>query len=72
MISGAGGRAFCAGADISQFEKNRSTQEAVSEYDEAVELASRAYRLLISQLLLKLKVCALVEASVLPYVDLNC
>ena len=42
VISGAGSKAFCAGADISQFAKNRSTQEAVSEYDEAVELASNS------------------------------
>ena len=41
VISGAGGKAFCAGADISQFEKNRSTKVGVSEYDQAVEIASK-------------------------------
>lgn len=33
ILSGAGGKAFVSGADISQFEKNRSTAEAQQEYD---------------------------------------
>ena len=40
VISGSGGKAFCAGADISQFEKNRSSADSIASYDNAVELAS--------------------------------
>jgi len=40
VLSGAGGKAFCAGADISQFEKNRSGEEATAIYNEAVSKAS--------------------------------
>jgi enoyl-CoA hydratase/carnithine racemase len=33
VLTGAGDKAFVSGADISQFEKNRSTAEAQREYD---------------------------------------
>ena len=36
VVSGKGGKAFCAGADISQFEKNRSSEEATAMYNEVV------------------------------------
>lgn len=34
VVSGAGGRAFIAGADISQFERNRATPEDAARYAE--------------------------------------
>jgi enoyl-CoA hydratase len=37
VLQGAGGKAFVSGADISKFEDERSTAEAVNEYNEAVE-----------------------------------
>ena len=40
VISGRGGRAFCAGADISQFEKNRSSENAVELYNDTVKKAA--------------------------------
>ncbi len=40
VIAGAGGKAFCAGADISQFEKNRSSEDTVALYNAAVATAS--------------------------------
>jgi len=42
VIGGAGGQAFCAGADISQFEKNRSSEDSVVLYNKTVEIASNA------------------------------
>jgi enoyl-CoA hydratase len=33
ILSGAGNKAFVSGADISQFEKNRSNADAQQEYD---------------------------------------
>lgn len=42
VLSGTGGKAFCAGADISQFEKNRSGEEATAIYNAAVSKASIA------------------------------
>lgn len=42
VVAGAGGKAFCAGADISQFEKNRSGEEATAMYNAAVSKASFA------------------------------
>ncbi|MGI9425299.1 MAG: enoyl-CoA hydratase, partial [Hyphomicrobiaceae bacterium] len=33
VISGAGGKAFVSGADISKFESERATKEAVAEYN---------------------------------------
>jgi enoyl-CoA hydratase/carnithine racemase len=37
VVTGAGGKAFVSGADISKFENERSTQEAVAKYNAAVE-----------------------------------
>ena len=37
VITGAGGKAFVSGADISKFENERATQEAVAKYNTAVE-----------------------------------
>ena len=33
MVTGAGGKAFVSGADISKFEKERSNEEAVARYN---------------------------------------
>jgi enoyl-CoA hydratase/carnithine racemase len=41
-LEGEGERAFCAGADISQFGDNRSGADAVAHYDKAVEAGNRA------------------------------
>ena len=38
--TGAGGKAFVSGADISKFEDERATHEAVARYNDAVEQAS--------------------------------
>lgn len=40
ILTGSGERAFCAGADISQFEKNRSNEENQTIYNQAVGIAS--------------------------------
>ncbi len=40
VLSGEGGKSFCAGADISEFEKNRSSEEGVKLYNETVESSS--------------------------------
>lgn len=48
IISGTGDKAFCAGADISQFKDKRSSEDAVAEYNAAVQTASdtlAAYKL---------------------------
>jgi enoyl-CoA hydratase len=37
VLAGAGDKAFVSGADISQFEKQRSSQEAVQYYEEIAE-----------------------------------
>ena len=42
VITGAGGKAFISGADISKFEKERSTQEGVDRYNAAVDRANSA------------------------------
>ena len=42
VLSGAGGKAFSAGADISQFEKQRSSGDTIAVYDEAVAKATNA------------------------------
>jgi enoyl-CoA hydratase len=42
IVSGAGERAFSAGADISEFEELRATPEAVAEYDGIAEQACQA------------------------------
>jgi enoyl-CoA hydratase len=40
VVAGKGGKAFCAGADISQFGENRSSEDATALYNEAVSNAS--------------------------------
>jgi enoyl-CoA hydratase/carnithine racemase len=45
VLSGAGGKAFSAGADISEFAKKRSGENAVAIYDEAVTEATEALAL---------------------------
>ena len=40
VLKGAGGDAFCAGADISEFETVRATPEQVARYDAAGDRAS--------------------------------
>jgi enoyl-CoA hydratase/carnithine racemase len=42
-VTGAGGKAFVSGADISKFEKERSTQEGVDRYNAAVDRANNAF-----------------------------
>jgi enoyl-CoA hydratase/carnithine racemase len=37
VVTGAGGKAFVSGADISRFESERATEEAVKTYNEAVD-----------------------------------
>src|SRR5882672_3391636 len=37
VLTGAGGKAFVSGADISKFESERDTLEAVAEYNAAVD-----------------------------------
>jgi len=43
VVAGAGGKAFISGADISKFEKERSTQEAVDRYNASVDRANNAF-----------------------------
>ncbi len=43
VVSGAGGKAFVSGADISKFESQRSTPEAVAHYN---KVGSKAYETL--------------------------
>jgi len=40
VLAGAGGKAFVSGADISKFESERSSEEAVARYNAAVERAN--------------------------------
>jgi enoyl-CoA hydratase/carnithine racemase len=42
VLSGAGGKAFVSGADISKFESERSSKEAVDHYNVAVDKANTA------------------------------
>ncbi len=42
VLAGAGGKAFSAGADISEFEKRRDSEDAVEVYNQAVYDATRA------------------------------
>jgi enoyl-CoA hydratase/carnithine racemase len=42
VLTGAGDRAFCAGADISQFGEKRTGPEAAAEYDRAVARGTNA------------------------------
>src|SRR5258706_9270542 len=39
VLGGAGDKAFVSGADISQFEKQRSSEDAVQRYEELAEAA---------------------------------
>jgi enoyl-CoA hydratase len=41
VLKGAGDKAFISGADISQFEKQRSSAESVAQYDEIAERANK-------------------------------
>jgi enoyl-CoA hydratase len=43
VVTGAGGKAFVSGADISRFEKERSSEEAVARYGAAVENSYKAF-----------------------------
>lgn len=45
VLEGAGDRAFCAGADISQFASNRAERDAVAIYDRAFDQACAALSL---------------------------
>ena len=42
VLTGAGGKAFVSGADISKFESERATVDAVLEYNAAVDLFGQA------------------------------
>ncbi len=42
VLAGAGGKAFVSGADISKFESERSSQEAIDRYNVAVDKANGA------------------------------
>jgi enoyl-CoA hydratase/carnithine racemase len=44
VLTGAGDKAFVSGADISQFEKERSSAEAVAHYDAVGEKAQTALK----------------------------
>jgi len=43
VVTGAGGKAFVSGADVSRFGNERSTKEAVARYNTAVEKANAAF-----------------------------
>src|SRR5579875_1205274 len=43
VVTGAGGKAFVSGADISRFEKERSTKEAIDRYNVVVDAAYTAF-----------------------------
>ena len=42
VLQGTGGKAFCAGADISEFGRLRVDPEAVARYDAAVDKQAKA------------------------------
>ena len=42
VLTGAGGKAFVSGADISKFESERSSKEAIDRYNAAVDQANTA------------------------------
>jgi enoyl-CoA hydratase/carnithine racemase len=42
VLTGAGGKAFVSGADISKFESERSSKEAIERYNAAVDKANTA------------------------------
>jgi enoyl-CoA hydratase/carnithine racemase len=44
LVTGAGERAFCSGADISEFGSNRADPGSATSYDEAVHAAIEALR----------------------------
>lgn len=44
LVTGAGEKAFCSGADISEFGENRSTPEAGAAYDHVVDVAIEALK----------------------------
>lgn len=44
LVTGAGEKAFCSGADISEFGENRSTPEAGAAYDHVVDIGLEALR----------------------------
>src|SRR3954467_442871 len=44
VLTGAGDKAFVSGADISQFEKTRSSAEQVQHYEEVAEKANYALK----------------------------
>lgn len=46
IVRGAGGKSFCAGADISEFEAIRSTPEAAKRYDDINVAAFKALKAL--------------------------
>jgi enoyl-CoA hydratase/carnithine racemase len=43
VVTGAGSKAFVSGADISKFEKERSSQEGIDRYNAAVDRANNAF-----------------------------
>lgn len=43
VVAGAGGKAFVSGADISKFESERASKEAVDRYNVTVEKANSAF-----------------------------
>jgi enoyl-CoA hydratase/carnithine racemase len=43
VVTGAGGKAFVSGADISKFDKERSSKEASDRYNESVDRAYNAF-----------------------------
>src|SRR5262245_51639871 len=43
VVTGAGGKAFISGADISKFEKERSSEEAVARYNQIVDKSNSAF-----------------------------
>jgi enoyl-CoA hydratase/carnithine racemase len=43
VVTGAGGKAFVSGADISRFEKERSNEAAVRHYNDVVDKSYRAF-----------------------------
>ena len=43
VVTGAGGKAFVSGADISRFEKERSSEEAVARYNAIVDKSYKAF-----------------------------
>jgi len=43
VVTGAGGKAFVSGADISKFDKERSSKEMIDRYNESVDRANNAF-----------------------------